>query len=184
MDVMARNGAPFVLRAEEPMDLRDLRRQPFVKDLTRTRHMTTVSAVVLVTTFMPLLGLPNVDELRAFLGAMDGFSEARTHAITRARDDEAARERSARSVIAERGGAGDSTGLVDRVLTVFRPARQTDDTLDTAEILPLPAIEDPEFMEPAEDEEIVLPEVVEDLAEPEDELMEEDEPFLEEEEEF
>jgi hypothetical protein len=49
-------------------------RRKFVKDLTRTRHMTLVSAVVLGTTFMPLLGLPEVYEVRALQNTVDAFN--------------------------------------------------------------------------------------------------------------
>jgi hypothetical protein len=168
------------------VDLRDIRRQPFVRDLTRTRHMTAVSAVVLATIFMPLLGLPNVDELRVFQGAVEDVSDARANALAARRDDEAARERMLRSVIGERDEGGASIGFVDRVLTVVRPARQSEDTLDTANIMPLPPIEeDADLVEPIEDEEAVLPDVEEpDMAGPDDEYYEEESRVLEEEEEF
>jgi hypothetical protein len=69
-------------------------RRKFVKDATRTPHMTAVSAVVLGTIFMPLLGLPELYEVRAFQSAMDSLSTA----SAARRDDEAARERSAQVV--------------------------------------------------------------------------------------
>jgi len=53
-----------------------LSRREFIKDLTRTRYMTLVSTVVLGTTFMPLLGMPEVYEWRAFQSAFGGPSNA------------------------------------------------------------------------------------------------------------
>ncbi len=74
------------------MSPRTFSRRRFIRDLTRTRHMTAVSAVVLGTTFMPLLGLPEMYEVRAFQQAVDALSVTQA-AVTR--DDESARERSA-----------------------------------------------------------------------------------------
>ncbi|HET9229737.1 MAG TPA: hypothetical protein VFO00_00505, partial [Vitreimonas sp.] len=71
------------------MSSRKMSRRRFWKDLTRTRHMTAVSAVVLGTTFMPLLGVPDIYELRAFQGAVEGFSDARAEALAPRRNDEA-----------------------------------------------------------------------------------------------
>jgi hypothetical protein len=142
--------------------------------------MTAVSAVVLGTTFMPLLGIPDIYELRAFQGAVEGFSDARAEVLAPRRNDEAARERSAQSIIRERtdrdGGATDASA--DRVLTVERPEHQTAEMLDTADILPLPPVDAPELVMPPE-EEMDVPEVVEEKPEApaaEDEMLEEDEP--------
>ncbi len=71
-------------------------RRTFVRDLTRTRHMTLVSAVVLGTTFMPLLGVPEAYELRALDRAVETIADGRAHALVERRNDEAARERSSR----------------------------------------------------------------------------------------
>jgi hypothetical protein len=163
------------------MSPRKISRRRFWKDLTRTRHMTAVSAVVLGTTFMPLLGVPDVYELRAFQSAVEGFSDARAEVLAPRRNDEAARERSARSVIGEqeRRDANVQEGA-DRMLTVERPEHQPAEMLDTAEILPLPPIDEHELVAPAV-ENFALPEVV-DEAKPEappaseDEIMEDEEP--------
>jgi len=146
---------------------RRVARNKFVKDLTRTRHMTAVSAVVLVTTFMPLLGLPDIDELRAFQSAIDGVAEARAHALAPRRDDEAARERSANSVTGERNDprTDSVSSQAERVLTVQRPDRVPAEPLDAADILPLPPVDEPAFAAPLEQEEPALPEVEEE-AEP------------------
>ncbi len=73
-------------------------RRKFVRDLTRTRHMTLVSAVVLGTTFMPLLGVPEAYELRALDRAVETIADGRAHALVERRNDEAARERSSRAM--------------------------------------------------------------------------------------
>jgi hypothetical protein len=168
------------------MDPRAYSRRRFWKDLTRTRHMTAVSAVVLGTTFMPLLGVPDVYELRAFQGAVEGFSDARADVLAPPRDDEAARERSAQSVIRGRSDRDrEASAGADRLLTVERPERPAGEMLDTADILPLPPVEEPALAEPLE-EDVALPELVgEEKPEApplaEEELMEE-EPALAEEE--
>jgi hypothetical protein len=81
-------------------------RRKFVRDLTRTRHMATVSAVILVSTFMPLLSMPDVQEFRAFRTALMGAPEARAAApgAYAAAPAPAARERSPR-IRAESEGA-------------------------------------------------------------------------------
>lgn len=73
-------------------------RRKFVRDLTRTRHMTLVSAVVLGTTFMPLLGVPEAYELRALDRAVETIADGRAHALVERRNDEAARQRSSRAM--------------------------------------------------------------------------------------
>jgi hypothetical protein len=162
-------------------------RKKFVKDLTRTRHMTAVSAVVLATTFMPLLGLPDIYELRAFQGAVEGFSDARASVLAPRRDDEAARDRSARSVIRARGArehSSDAAGA-EHVLTVERPEHRASQMIDTADILPLPPLEDSDLEAPIEDEDVVLPDIEEEPeapAESEDEMMDDKEPAEDEEE--
>jgi hypothetical protein len=161
------------------MDLRNLREQPLVRDLTRTRHMTTVAAVILATIFMPLLGVPNVEQLRVVQLAVEGFADSRAAAITPRRDDEAARERMMTSVVGEREEDGSSMSFADRVLTVIRPARQEDEALDVADITPLPPVEDPDYAEmeePIAEDEEVFPELVEEPEEvlPEDEYYEEE----------
>lgn len=130
------------------MDLRKSARRKFLKDLTRTRHMTTVSAVVLLTTFTPLLGVPDVEELRTFQRAVEGFGDARAAAFEPRRNDEAARERSAAAVIGDepRENVGFSFGRrTYRTLTVERPARPPQDAIDA--VMPLPAIEDETLIE-------------------------------------
>ncbi|HYD74037.1 MAG TPA: hypothetical protein VEF55_12940 [Candidatus Binatia bacterium] len=163
-------------------------RRRFWKDLTRTRHMTAVSAVVLGTTFMPLLGVPDIYELRAFQSAVEGFSDARAEVLAPRRNDEAARERSSRSVINERDRRDDGSqeGGADRMLTVERPEHEPAEMFDAAEILPLPPLDEPALAAPVE-EDMVLPEVVEEVepdAPPaaEDEIMDEEKPAAEEEE--
>ena len=144
------------------MSSRKISRRRFWKDITRTRHMTAVSAVVLGTTFMPLLGVPDIYELRAFQSAVEGFSDARAEVLAPRRNDEAARERSAQSIIRERSDRdrdGNEMGA-DRIPTVERPEHQTAEMLDTADILPLPPVDAPELAMPAE-EEMDVPEVVE-----------------------
>jgi hypothetical protein len=171
------------------MGPRKISRRRFWKDLTRTRHMTAVSAVVLGTTFMPLLGVPDIYELRAFQGAVEGFSDARAEVLAPRRDDERARERSAHSVIgARRDGERDIRDAgADRVLTVERPEHETAEMLDTADILPLPPIAEPGLAMPAEDA-MALPDVEEEKPDPpslgEDEMIEEEPAAIEEEEEF
>ncbi len=171
------------------MNPRKISRRSFVKDLTRTRHMTAVSAVVLGTTFMPLLGVPDMYELRTFQSAVESFSDARAHAFTPRRDDEAARERSSRSAVEDRDGErrGGSRGA-DRILTIERPEHQAAETLDTADILPLPPVEETELMAPVEEDEVALPEVAgEELQAPppsEDDLLDEEKPPAEEEDEL
>lgn len=172
------------------MSPRKYSRRRFWKDLTRTRHMTAVSAVVLGTTFMPLLGVPDIYELRAFQGAVEGFSAARAEVLAPRRNDEAARERSALSVIGAREDRDRHSGEAgaDRVLTVERPEHQPAEMLDTADILPLPPVTEPELTPPEQDE-MVLPEVVEqekpEAATPaEDEMMEEEPAAIEEEDEL
>ena len=160
------------------MSPRKVARRRFWKDLTRTRHMTAVSAVVLGTTFMPLLGVPDIYELRAFQSAVEGFSDARAEVFAPRRNDEAARERSARSIIGEREREGSSQWGADRVLTVERPEHQAAEMLDTADILPLPPIDEPELSAPIEDDEIVVPDIGAPEAEPLPEL--EDEPMVDE----
>lgn len=174
---------------------RNFSRRRFWTDLTRTRHMTAVSAVVLGTTFMPLLGVPDIAELRAFQGAVEGFSEARAGVLAPRRDDEAARERSARSVIGERERSVGGDARADRVLTVERPARQALDMDNAVPLDPL-AVEGTDLMAPIADEELapvaeeeeVVPEIAEEKPEAppefEDEPMLEEEPLMEEEEEF
>ena len=168
------------------MNPRKIARRRFWKDLTRTRHMTAVSAVVLGTTFMPLLGVPDIYELRALQGAVEGFSDARAEVFAPRRDDEAARERSARSMLRDRTDRDRDANLgADRVLTVERPEHETADMLDTADILPLPPIDEPELAMP-EEEELDTPEVIEEQkpeGPPADEMLEEDEPAAEEDEE-
>jgi hypothetical protein len=136
-------------------DPRRISRRNFWQDLTRTRHMTAVSAVVLGTTFMPLLGVPDIEELRTFQSAVEGFSDARASVLTPRRDDEAARERSARSVIPE-GATDDRSGNSDagaqRVLTVERSEQQAAAPIDAVALEPLPALDDPEPMAPVEGE--------------------------------
>lgn len=161
------------------MDLHNLRQQPFVRDLTRTRHMTTVAAVILATIFMPLLGVPNVEQLRVVQRAVEGFADSRAAAMTPHRDDEAARERMLASVVGERDGRGGSSrSFVDRVLTVIRPARQNDEALVVTETTP-PPIEEADYAEteePIVEDEQVVPEVVEEPDEvvPGDEYYEEE----------
>ena len=136
------------------MNPRRISRRNFWQDLTRTRHMTAVSAVVLGTTFMPLLGVPDIEELRTFQSAVESFSDARASVLTPRRDDEAARERSARSVIPEGATddrSGNSDAGVQRVLTVERSEQQTA-AIDAVALEPLPAIDDPELMAPVEGE--------------------------------
>ena len=169
------------------MSSRTVSRRRFWKDMTRTRHMTAVSAVVLGTTFMPVLGVPDIYELRAFQSAVEGFSDARAAVLAPHRDDEAARERSARSVIGEREDRDRdaSDASADRILTVERPEHQTAEMLDTADILPLPPVDAPELAMPAE-EQVDVPEVVEEKPEApplEDDVLEEDEPAAFEEDE-
>lgn len=169
------------------MSPRKAARRKFWKDLTRTRHMTAVSAVVLGTTFMPLLGVPEIYELRAFQSAVEGFSDARAEALTPRRDDEAARERSARSVLGERRDRDRNANEAgaDRVLTVERPEDRPAEMLDTAEILPLPPVEEPELVMPEEDlnvPEVAEPEKPEEPPPSEDEM--EEEPALDEDEDF
>ena len=170
------------------MSPRKVSRRRFWKDLTRTRHMTAVSAVVLGTTFMPLLGVPDIYELRAFQGAVEGFSDARAEVLAPRRNDEAARERSAQSITRDRidRNRDDNNVGADRVLTVERPEHQTAEMLDTADILPLPPIEAPELAMPVE-EDMDVPEVVEEKPEAppaQDEMLEEREPAAQEDEEL
>jgi hypothetical protein len=171
------------------MSPRSYSRRRFWKDLTRTRHMTAVSAVVLGTTFMPLLGLPDIYELRAFQGAVEGFSDARAEVLAPRRDDERARERSARSVISTRDDRDldARTSEANRVLTVERPEHQAAEMLDTADILPLPPIAEPELAIP-EEEDLALPEVIEENKpappQAEDEMVEDEPAALEEDEEL
>ena len=156
------------------MSSRKMSRRRFWNDLTRTRHMTAVSAVVLGTTFMPLLGVPDIYELRAFQGAVEGFSDARAEALAPRRNDEAARERSARSVIGERELRDDASQQgADRQLTVERPDHQPVEMLDTAEILPLPPIDDAELAAPIEDDQVPTSDVAEPEPEPLPDLEEE-----------
>jgi hypothetical protein len=169
------------------MSPRKVSRRRFWKDLTRTRHMTAVSAVVLGTTFMPLLGVPDIYELRAFQGAVEGFTDARAAVLAPRRDDEAARERSARSIIGERERDDTSQWGADRVLTVERPEHQPAEMLDTAEILPLPPVDEPELVMPPE-EDMAMPEVIEEKPEPpplaDDEMMDEESAAIEEDDEL
>lgn len=72
-------------------------RRIVVKDLTRTRHMGAVSAVVLGTIFMPLLGMPDIYEVPAFHNAMDRMAGVQSSV----RNDEAARQRMLASVVGE-----------------------------------------------------------------------------------
>lgn len=147
-------------------------RRKFVKDLTRTRHMTTVSAVILVTTFAPLLGMPDVEELHSFQRAVEGFSDARASVLEPRRDDEAARERSARSVIPEAAEPDRDLSAprpaARRVLTVEHPDRTTTapaDSIDASagalaaeELPPLPPADDAVLAAPV-DSEPALPDV-------------------------
>ena len=174
---------------------RRLSRRKFVKDLTRTRHMTTVSAVVVATTFAPLLGMPDMEELQTFQSAVEGFSDARASVFEPRRDDEAARERSANSVIPQQNE--------DRSFAIAAPGRDSrrvirPDRPDAAnaepieanadafdELQPLPE-EDTELMAPVEDEP-VIPEVEEEKPEAPPDLVEpppQDEPLLEDEDEL
>jgi hypothetical protein len=162
------------------MNPRKYSRRRFWKDLTRTRHMTAVSAVVLGTTFMPLLGVPDIHELRSFQGVVEGFSDARAEVLAPRRNDEAARERIARTISRERNDRdrGGADAGADRLLTVERPEHQTSGMLDTANILPLPPVDEPELAMPAE-EDLDVPELVEE-EKPEgrpadDEMLEEEE---------
>jgi len=130
-------------------------RRKIVRDLTRTRHMTIVSAVVLGTTFMPLLGIPEVYELQAFRNAVEGFSDARAHAFAPGRNDEAARERSARAVAGERAPDRPMEGGAEReyrILTVERPDHQPVEMYEAAELPPLPAEDELELTAPVEAE--------------------------------
>ena len=161
------------------MSPRKVARRKFWKDLTRTRHMTAVSAVVLGTTFMPLLGVPDIDELRAFQGAVEGFSDARAEVLAPRRNDEAARERSARTIIRESDREDVASQGADRMLTVERPEHQPAEMLDTAEILPLPPVDEPELVMPAV-EDPALPEVEEEEVQP-DTPAESDEGVMEDE---
>lgn len=170
------------------MTRRKFSRRRFWRDLTRTRHMTAVSAVVLGTTFMPLLGVPDMQELRTFQSAVEGFSDARAAVLTPRRNDEAARERSAHSVIGEAERRDDRAERgAERMLTVERPDREPAEVLDTADILPLPPVDAPELAAPVEDQEIVVPEpeepAAEALPELEDDAIEPEEPIAAEEEE-
>ena len=169
------------------MSPRKIARRRFWKDLTRTRHMTAVSAVVLGTTFMPLLGVPDIYELRAFQGAVEGFSDARAEVLAPRRNDEAARERSARSIISERAHRRADQQGADRVLTVERPNHNPAEALDAASILPLPPVEAPELASIDEDE-AVMPEPMEEpeaapLPDLEEQPMDEEKPEAVEEEE-
>lgn len=135
-------------------------RRKIVKDLTRTRHMTAVSAVILGTTFMPLLGLPEMHELRTFQRAVEGFSDARAHAFEPRRNDEAARERSANAVSDDRARdrATRSTRRGYHTLSVERPDREPVDVIEL-EIPPLPAAENVELLAPVKEE--TMPETIE-----------------------
>ena len=170
------------------MSPRKIARRRFWKDLTRTRHMTAVSAVILGTTFMPLLGVPDIYELRAVQSGVEGFSDARAEVLAPRRNDEAARERSARSIIGERDDPRADQRGSDRVLTVERPERDPAEALDAASILPLPPVEAPQLASPIDEEEAVLPEPMEDpetapVPEPEEQPMDEEKPEAIEEEE-
>jgi hypothetical protein len=150
------------------MSSRHISRKRFTTSLTSTRNMATVSAVVLGTTFMPLLGLPDMAEFHAFQGAIESFSDARAAVLTPHRNDEAARERSAQSVIAEEPGnhgASSASGGANRVLTVERPTRPQGEpfdatTVDANELAPLPSADELTLAAPVDDEQ-ALPEPVE-----------------------
>ena len=171
------------------MKPRKVARRKFWNDLTRTRHMTAVSAVVLGTTFMPLLGVPDIYELRAFQSAVEGFSDARAEVLAPRRNDEAARARSARTIIRERDREdAESQRGADRMLTVERPEYQPAEMLDTAEILPLPPVDEPELVMPAV-EDPALPEVEEEevqsdmQAEANEDMIDEEKPVANEDDE-
>lgn len=165
-------------------------RKKVVRDLTRTRHMSAVSAVVLGTIFMPLLGMPDVYEVRAFHEVMSGWSAA--HA--QPRDYEAARLRTAEVVApVERSPRGWWREVSDRLPEVRRVrTSQRDDatlaalTVSDAAAEPMPVLDEghsEEFVADLElDEEAPLPEVEEDF-EPLpaiEEPMVEEEPMLDE----
>jgi hypothetical protein len=131
-----------------------LSRRSFFKDLTRVRHMSTVSAVVLGTTFMPLLGVPQAYELDALSGAVESFSDTRADVLAPRRDDEAARARSADSVIAQPRAHRSSFGSAreEPPVRVIRAVEHENDAvaemLETTAIEPLPP-EDLEALDPA-----------------------------------
>lgn len=158
------------------------------RDLTRTRHMTAVSAVVLGTTFMPLLGLPEMYEVRAFQDVMDGLS---AHAAQR--DDEATRQRMAEVVVpAERESRGwfretSAQPIEVRRLNVTPP---DEDTLiamiaPDAGAEPLPAVADAEIITLVAEEDAVAidEEELEAIEEVEQPIVDEDE-FEESEEKY
>jgi hypothetical protein len=157
-------------------------RRKLIKDLTRTRHMTLVSAVVLGTTFMPLLGIPELYEVRALQHAVDSLSVLSAPR----RDDEAARERSAlvvgsdRNDRRERARAGD----IERLPTVSRDEVEPLEAIDVPEAEPLPELSDTELVEPSAGD-MPAPEVEEPapemLEEPDSPTEDEVEPAEEEE---
>jgi len=137
------------------MNMRRIPRRKLVRDLTRVRHMTAVSAVVLGTTFMPLLGLPEPYELRAFQGAVESFSDARARVLTPQRDDEAARERSAR-VIGERherqNRRASREAEAETMPAVASPDEPPIELVDTMEVAPLSPMEEDPLAAPFEQE--------------------------------
>lgn len=155
-------------------------RRKIVKDLARPRHMSAVSAVVLGTIFMPLLGMPDIYEVPAFHSAMDHMSSAHV----RTRDDEAARERMLASVIGD--SAADQSfwrSASDRRPVVRRIGAQTPDQdalvamiAPEASAEPLPAAPDAEVIAPMADEEpmAVDEEDLEAIEEAEEPMLEED----------
>lgn len=142
---------------------RNFSRSKFVKDLTRVRHMSTVSAVVLLTTFMPLLGMPQAYELRALESAVDAIADGRAYVTAPARNDEVARERSSRAVIRtaptpRRSAARDETPDADGRLIVERdiPSEAEPRLEDAATDTVLPPAD---MLEPLAGDEEALPEL-------------------------
>lgn len=160
-------------------------RKKFWKDLTRPHHMVTVSAVLLATTFAPLLGVPDVQELHTFQHAVESFSDARASVLEPRRDDEAARERSARTVVPELpqpASAPAAPPNARRVLTVERvgPANAAEteaearaEAIEAEELAPIPE-DDVALTAPVEAEDM-LPDVAETPALSADEAPLEDE---------
>jgi hypothetical protein len=137
-------------------------RRTVVKDLTRTRHMGAVSAVVLGTIFLPLLGMPDIYEVPAFHNAMDRMSGVRAAV----RDDEAARQRMLVSVTGEENqdqsfwrAASDRPPVVRRI-----GVRTPDQEMLVAMIAPeaaaepLPTVAEPQDVVIADEEEALADE--------------------------
>lgn len=132
------------------MSLRRTARKTFIRDLTRPRHMAAVSAVIIGTTFMPLLGIPNVEELRGLQHAIEGFSDARADVLAPRRNDEAARERSSRAIIPTHQGQV-AASRTYRTFAVQRPRRAHIESIQIDDLaLPLPPTADARLSQPVE----------------------------------